>query len=194
MKKMVASVAIMSALIISSIGAAKAAGWMEAYRPYPAVIGALGVEAGETIGVVNNLPQAVNRMPSDRIASEAPFNIAGPDDLKKMVQLGMAREEVQKRLGPAYAEFSNNLDGTPVSRYDLVHGALLSPDGSTINGDEVDIEGLKKGALQAQLYINWNAEGTRVSRFTVFYSDNDREVVEYRVFSDGQIREMKISG
>ncbi|GIP35647.1 hypothetical protein [Paenibacillus sp. J2TS4] len=236
MKKMIISAAIMSVIIISSFGVARATGWIdysnrEQSLPGSAMVGKNreiqetpetngSTEAVKAIGITDTTteeaPQTMTSM-DDRYYDRLPAadraggpGIAGstaaepskaetgrsydPSDLVDKVQLGLTQEEVKEQFGPLYAEFSNGLDDTPVWRYDYRGGKPLSPEEFTTNADEVDIKGLVDGTIQAQLYINWNDQGTRINSYAVYYMDREQAVVEYRVFPDGQTREMKIAG
>ena len=99
------------------------------------------------------------------------------------LERGMSQKEVKQSLGDP--SFLTLIDSSrqQVWRYDI--GAKA---GYQFGGLNTDTDGLKKGDLEAQLFINWSAGG-QIDRYDLWYvkkaADGSRHIYTYIVYPDG---------
>ncbi|WP_036717530.1 hypothetical protein [Paenibacillus sp. JCM 10914] len=98
--------------------------------------------------------------------------------LKGMSILGKTMAQVQDQLGTADA-FSRAASFT-TWQYDYVSGNYEYNEQVV----SVDVTGLYNGQMAAQLMVTFN-ESQTVDSYTVYYADEDGEIIEYRLSADG---------
>jgi len=83
------------------------------------------------------------------------------------------------------------MDDSEIWRYDMeAKEGYISPDDEYDTGD---IEGLKKGDLKMQLFIQWN-DKDKVEWYSGIYLNNsDERVYDYRIMSNGEEKHQPIT-
>lgn len=111
-------------------------------------------------------------------------------EIKEKLQIGQSQEEVKALLGEGFIELTSAEEHKPLWRYDIGAQAGYKPDEAE---DFVDIDGLKEGKLEIQVFVTWSEEN-KAESITVYYLNPDEnKVYEYRVFPDGTVRETAIA-
>jgi len=102
------------------------------------------------------------------------------DELK----IDMSESEVRGLFGTNFSFIENSLsmDGKETWRYDLGTQQGYEFDDQGI--DQVDMEGLKKGDIQQQLFIDWSSDGKVVSAALYMRSEAENGYYEYELFPD----------
>jgi len=111
--------------------------------------------------------------------------------IKEKMQLGLTKESVKKLLGDGFIKVKNSMDDSEIWRYDMeAKEGYISPDDEYDTGD---IEGLKKGDLKMQLFIQWN-DKDKVEWYSGIYLNNsDERVYDYRIMSNGEEKHQPIT-
>jgi hypothetical protein len=110
------------------------------------------------------------------------------EKIKESMKLGMTKEQVKDILGSNYKELK--VEQGTVWRYDFGTKNGYKFD-TKMFGDDVDLQGLRDGNLAMQVFITWDQTVTKVMTFTAYYKSNE-QINEYRVFPNGEIRELAI--
>lgn len=109
--------------------------------------------------------------------------------IKEKIEIGQNQKQVKVLLGNKYVGITSAMDGTEMWRYDIGASKDYQFEGFL---DEVDLQGLKDGALKIQLFISWNSQG-QVQHISAYYLDeNDQLLHEYMKFATGEARDMAI--
>lgn len=109
--------------------------------------------------------------------------------VKSEVRLGSNVEQIQWWFGEGDAEYIHPDTGDNQWRLDI--GASADYEYKPEVASKVDIEGLQKGKLAAQLYITWDSD-MRVKGVSLWYTDGtknqqgDMQIYVYNLFPDGE--------
>lgn len=138
--------------------------------------------------------------PMERIRQEGP-RAHGTEDLdylKANLKPGMTQEEVAKLFGDGYRIVVHPEGGTRMWRYDFAEPSYqFQPTGTTVgtNTAQADIDGLRKGMVQYQMFVGWDP----VDRFTTYselYYFKDlggrHQVHVFTVYPDGSTTDSEI--
>lgn len=103
---------------------------------------------------------------------------------KYRLERGVGSKDVKQWLGDPSQVTWIDSSSQQLWRYDL--GAKADYRFGSLN--ETDVQGLKKGDLEGQLFIRWNAEG-QVDRYDLWYTseqaDGKRHIYTHIVYPDG---------
>lgn len=142
-------------------------------------------EASEEESTVNNNNDEDDKPQNQKKDNETVLMI------KEKVKLGLNKAEVEQLISSDYRKIKAADDDSEMWRYDFgINEGYMSPDDEYDFGD---IEGLKNGIIQAQLFISWDSDD-KVSHYSVIYfNSDDGKVYNYRLFSDGGEKEQAIT-
>ncbi|GED67162.1 hypothetical protein BRE01_08640 [Brevibacillus reuszeri] len=121
-----------------------------------------------------------------------------PDENSKdldQIAIGQSAAQVQDMFGKKY-ELLNDADtNTVIWRFDFTQNTDYKfPREKTLqnmNVDVVDLDGLKKGVIDSQLFIKFDDEDM-VSSFSYYYKGSDNNIKVRHMFEDGTIKEERI--
>jgi hypothetical protein len=104
-------------------------------------------------------------------------SIANMEEFKKKLKVALTENEVKKVLGNEYTTEKSAVDGIWSWRFDFgtIGGYAYDNQG---NQNGADIHGMENGIIQAQLFIEWDADN-KVESYTLFYLDQKGEEIHY---------------
>ncbi|WP_186579869.1 hypothetical protein [Aquibacillus kalidii] len=115
----------------------------------------------------------------DKVKDITPF-------VKNNIKLGMSKSEVISILGkPDEIAFDSLV--SEISWKYIVRNKEKEYEPNTEYFDSVDMDGLLNKSINIQLFISWDKE--IIDSYVFYYSERDQEVLEYRVFKNGIVRE-----
>lgn len=103
--------------------------------------------------------------------------------VKTKLKEPLTQEQVKKLLGDKYAKVASAMDNAQVWRYDIEPKdgyKFESPD------DSVDIEGIEKKKLKAQLFITWDKEAKKTDGASFAYLDEKKNKI-YNYYAGGEL-------
>lgn len=103
---------------------------------------------------------------------------------------GMNEEEITNLFGRDFSLVENVMEGTETWRYDRGKTGSYTFDDQGI--DKVDLEGLKAGHIEAQMFIDWTEEGL-VTSAALYLKEVEQEgrYREYHLEEDGSMEEIE---
>lgn len=106
------------------------------------------------------------------------------------MEIGLKQADVEQIFGDNYVEVYSAMDGRLIWQYDFTEDGYqfegLSFDGGETFTDAVDGDGLEKGLMRMQLFINWSGTD-RVSSYALYYKGDDGKIHNFRLYADGKI-------
>jgi len=101
------------------------------------------------------------------------------------IRIGMSESEIRDLFGGYFVMVKNIMTGTKSWRFDI--GTIENYRFDDQGIDQVDLEGLKNGAIKKILFIDWTEEAT-VESATMFEGTPDQKgYTEYRLNEKGEV-------
>jgi hypothetical protein len=154
------------------------------------------IVSGLIIFLIVTITTAIFRMeddPTNSTTKTTHANIAISDlinegYIKEHLKSGMMKEEVIQFFGSQYIEFPYAETNSIMWRFDFPgkEGYTFNPAAIGRSQSEIDMKGLTSGDMKAQIVIEFS--DNQLSRFVAYYQSNGK-VKEYRLLSDGTLRE-----
>ncbi|MEN2768217.1 hypothetical protein [Ornithinibacillus xuwenensis] len=102
---------------------------------------------------------------------------------REKIELGLTKSEVENLFWEDYKKGTSDVDNREFWRYDL--DTSIGYPSSDDNYENGDIEAIKNGDIQAQVFIYWD-EDNQVKNYSAIYLDQDNHhVYAYHLLSDG---------
>ncbi|MEB9895900.1 IseA DL-endopeptidase inhibitor family protein [Bacillus cereus] len=101
--------------------------------------------------------------------------------IRTQAKLGMKYDEVNALFGAPHDNLTSAKDDRDVWRYDITQRDDYR---FRAESDDVDLEGIKKGKIDIQLFITWSEEGA-IAGCTFYYKDKNGKVCEERLQAGG---------
>lgn len=101
--------------------------------------------------------------------------------IRTQAKLGLTYDEVNELFGAPEEVVASAKDDSDVWRYDITQRDDYR---FRTESDDVDLEGIKKGKIDIQLFIIWSEEGT-IAGCTFYYKDKNSKVFEERLLVGG---------
>ena len=100
----------------------------------------------------------------------------------EQLELNMSESEVRGLFGTSFSLIENAMQGNESWRYDFGTRQGYKFDDQGI--DQVDMEGLKMGDIQQQLFIDWSKEGNVISAALYMRSTDGDGYFEFELLAD----------
>lgn len=110
-----------------------------------------------------------------------------PFEMRDEISIGLTKEEAESVLQNTQPSEVTTEDGSKAFRYDY-----MPADGYKPAAADPDVEGIKAGKMEAQVFIYYTPENT-VERFTIYHKTDDGKVIEYRDEGNGEGTESLIN-
>ncbi|MFS0674595.1 hypothetical protein [Ornithinibacillus sp. 179-J 7C1 HS] len=113
------------------------------------------------------------------------------DDVKEQLILDLSKNEVEALFGENYHKVKSAFDEAEIWRYDFgAIGGYIYNEGY----DHADIEGMQRGIIQAQLFVEWNTNNNVEAYTVLFLNSDERTIYFYELMPDGTERERVACG
>lgn len=137
----------------------------------------------ETMGTTAT-PPAASAAPTPSPSGK----IANMEDVKSKLQLGMNEEQVKAVFGDKYDRVVNAMSGDPSWRYDFgKEGYRFKPQKGLEGTDTAhpDTDGLRKGDVNVQLFIDWSPEKT-IRNYAIYAADPQGNITEFHAVPENK--------
>lgn len=125
--------------------------------------------------------------PTDANPEELELEVSEERRVKQLfmeeLSLNMSENEARELFGARFSLVRNAMDGNESWRYDFGAAEGYRFDDQGI--DQVDIDGIKRGRVQQQLFIDWSSDGTLSSASLYMRSEQGDGYYVFELLSDG---------
>ncbi|MBS2968484.1 hypothetical protein J9317_06895 [Metabacillus sp. KIGAM252] len=117
--------------------------------------------------------------PAEEPAQEEDTHYVSPFEMRDEISIGLTKEEAESVLQNTQPVEVTTEDGKAL-RYDY-----MPQDGYKSAAADPDVEAIKAGKLESQVFIYYTPENT-VERFRIYHKTDDGKAIEYRDEGNGE--------
>ncbi|WP_338781222.1 hypothetical protein [Metabacillus sp. FJAT-52054] len=117
--------------------------------------------------------------PAEEPAQEEDTHYVSPFEMRDEISIGLTKEEAEDVLQNTQPVEVTTEDGKAL-RYDY-----MPQDGYKSSAADPDVEAIKAGKLESQVFIYYTPENT-VERFRIYHKTDDGKAIEYRDEGNGE--------